>query len=99
MTAFVKNSGLGFTIPYMHNGEAHDFYPDVIVRLATDPIMLLILETKGYDPLDEVKETAAQRWSKAVNAEGSCGRWGYRMTRSPNDAGQILATSSLEAWY
>ena len=98
VTAFLKNSGLGFTIPYMHNGEAHDFNPDFIVRLATAPIMHLILETKGYDPLDEVKKAAAQRWVKAVNAEGSFGRWGFRMARNPNDVGQILATSSLEAW-
>lgn len=83
----------------MHNGEAHDFYPDFIVRLATDPIMHLVLETKGYDPLDEVKETAAQRWVTAVNAEDSFGRWEVRMARNPNDAGQILPTSSLEAWY
>ena len=82
-----------------HNGEAHDFYPDFIVRLATDPIVHLILEREGYDPLDEVKETAAQRWVKAVNAEGSFGRWGFRMARNPNDAGHILATSSLETWY
>ena len=44
------------------------------------------------------KEAAAQRWVKAVNAEGSFGRWGFRIARNPNDVGQILATSSLEAW-
>ena len=81
-----------------HNGEAHDFDPDSIVRLATDPVVHPILETKSYDPLDEVKEAEAQRWVKAVNAEGSFGRWEFRMARNPNDAGQILATSSLEAW-
>ncbi|MDP1858930.1 MAG: hypothetical protein Q8K82_09680 [Gemmatimonadaceae bacterium] len=82
-----------------HNGEAHDFNPDFIVRLATDPIAHLILEAKRHDPLDEVKKAAAQRWLKAVNAEDSFGRWEFRMARNPNDAGQILATSSLEAWY
>ncbi|MGA2705606.1 MAG: type III restriction endonuclease subunit R, partial [Isosphaeraceae bacterium] len=29
--AFVKNQGLNFTIPYLHNGQAHDYVPDFIV--------------------------------------------------------------------
>ncbi|MBA3342172.1 MAG: DEAD/DEAH box helicase family protein, partial [Gemmatimonadaceae bacterium] len=33
VVAFVKNAGLGFAIPYMHNGEMHDFMPDFIVRV------------------------------------------------------------------
>ena len=45
--AFVKNAGLGFTIPYLHNGQTHDYMPDFIVRLKTDPPCHLILETKG----------------------------------------------------
>ena len=31
--AFVKNAGLGFAIPYLHNGQMHDYVPDFIVRL------------------------------------------------------------------
>lgn len=95
VTSFVKNSGLGFTIPYTHNGESHEFYPDFIARLATDPVVHLILETKGYDPLDEVKEAAAQRWVKAVNADGKFGRWAFRMARNPNDIPQLLALAEL----
>jgi type III restriction enzyme len=91
----VKNSGLGFTIPYTHNGESHEFYPDFIARLATAPVLHLILETKGYDPLDEVKEAAAQRWVKAVNADGRYGRWAFRMARNPNDVAQLLALAEL----
>ncbi len=30
--AFVKNAGLGFAIPYLHNGQMHDYMPDFIVR-------------------------------------------------------------------
>ena len=33
VTAFVKNQGLGFAIPYLHNGRLHDYVPDFIVRL------------------------------------------------------------------
>src|SRR6266566_1011574 len=57
--AFVKNAGLGFAIPYLHNGEPHDFEPDFIVRLNDSSNRHLIIETKGYDPLAEVKQQAA----------------------------------------
>lgn len=35
--AFVKNAGLGFAIPYLQNGQMHDYIPDFIVRLKTNP--------------------------------------------------------------
>jgi type III restriction enzyme len=54
VNAFVKNAGLGFAIPYLNNGQPHDYMPDFIVRLKTEPPIHLVLETKGYDPLAEV---------------------------------------------
>jgi type III restriction enzyme len=77
VAAFVKNSGLGFAIPYLHNGQMHDYIPDFLIRLKTDPASHLILETKGYDPLDQVKRAAAERWKDAVNHDGAHGRWQY----------------------
>ena len=91
VSAWVKNAGLGFAVPYLHNGQMHDFIPDFIIRLAVSQPTFLILETKGYDPLDEVKEAAAQRWVNAVNAAGKHGRWIFRMARNPNDVPYILA--------
>jgi type III restriction enzyme len=85
---FVKNAGLGFAIPYIHNGEPHDYQPDFIVRLKTDPPSHLILETKGFDPLREVKAQAAARWVNAVNADGTYGPWRYALARS---VGQVAA--------
>jgi type III restriction enzyme len=82
--AFVKNAGLGFAIPYVHNGEDHDYIPDFIVRLAGPEHLHLVLETKGYDPLKDVKAAAADRWVRAVNAEGSKGRWAYRIVSHPS---------------
>lgn len=75
VAAFVKNQGLGFAIPYLHNGQQHSYIPDFIVRLHNG--VHLILETKGHDPLEEVKAQAARRWVDAVNAEGSFGEWQY----------------------
>jgi len=75
--SFVKNAGLGFAIPYLHNGENHEYIPDFIVRLVGKEERFLILETKGFDPLEEVKTQAAHRWVRAVNASGAFGNWDY----------------------
>jgi type III restriction enzyme len=66
--------------------------PDFIIRLKTDPPLHLILETKGFDELEEVKAAAAERWVAAVNAEGSFGRWAYRIARKPTEVSAVLAS-------
>jgi type III restriction enzyme len=88
--AFVKNAGLGFAIPYLHNGQTHDYLPDFIVRLRTDPVIHLLVETKGYDELAEVKAAAAERWVAAVNADGQHGTWKYALARSVPQVRAIL---------
>ncbi|MDE0344020.1 MAG: DEAD/DEAH box helicase family protein [Deltaproteobacteria bacterium] len=88
--SFVKNAGLGFAIPYLHNGEQHDYLPDFIVRLAGNRERYLILETKGYDPVANVKAQAAQRWIKAVNADGSFGAWNYEMAFDMGTIGEVI---------
>ncbi|MFI5460663.1 MAG: BPTD_3080 family restriction endonuclease [Isosphaerales bacterium] len=88
--AFVKNQGLNFVIPYLHNGQAHDYVPDFIVRLKTDPPKHLILETKGFDPLEEVKRAAAERWVAAVNADGTYGRWEYAVAKRMTEVNKIV---------
>ena len=90
VAAFVKNPGLGFAIPYLHNGQAHDYVPDFIVRLKTDPPIHLILETKGFDPLEDVKRAAAERWVAAVNADGSYGRWRYALAKKTTEVNKIV---------
>jgi type III restriction enzyme len=88
--AFAKNAGLGFGIPYLHNGQPHDYLPDFIVRLRGQPATHLILETKGFDDLAEVKAAAARRWVTAVNADGRFGRWEYAMARRVADVRGVL---------
>jgi type III restriction enzyme len=82
VAAFARNAGLGFGIPYIHNGQPHDYVPDFVVRLKTGPDFHFILETKGFDELAEIKAAAAERWVAAVNADGQFGRWQYAMVRS-----------------
>lgn len=89
VAAFVKNQGLGFAIPYLHADGDHDYVPDFIVRL--DNGVHLILETKGHDALEHVKVQAAERWVRAVNADGSFGEWRYAITHAPNEIPSVVA--------
>jgi type III restriction enzyme len=86
--AFVKNQGLGFAIPYLHNGQQHSYVPDFIVRLKNG--VDLILEPKGHDELKEIKAQAAQRWVNAVNADASFGEWQYAMVHRMGDVPAVI---------
>lgn len=80
--SFVKNSGLGFAIPYLHAGQGHDYLPDFIVRLQQDAPSFVIVETKGHDERLQEKQNAAERWISAVNQDGRFGRWRYLLLRN-----------------
>lgn len=80
--SFVKNSGLGFAIPYLHAGQGHDYLPDFIVRLQQDVPSFVIVETKGHDERLQEKQNAAERWISAVNQDGRFGRWRYLLLRN-----------------
>ena len=68
--------------------------PDFISRLRGEPTRHLILQTKGFDPLLEVKQQAARRWVKAVNADGSYGRWDNAMERQPAEVRTCLEAAA-----
>ena len=93
---FIKNAGLVFAIPYFHNGEAHDYVPDFIVRLKTKPPVHLIIEVKGYDERAEVKAQAAQKWVDAVNADRTYGRWVYALAKKPADVKQLISNAATK---
>ncbi len=97
VAAFVKNAGLGFAIPYLHNGQMHEYVPDFLVRMKADPPFHLILETKGYDPLEDVKRAAAERWVAAVNADDTYGRWGYAVAKRVAEVNTILDGARRQA--
>ena len=90
----MKNAGLGFAIPYLHNGQPHDYIPDFLIRLKSPTGTHLILETKGFDPLTEIKVQAAKRWVDAVNADGSYGHWQYAIARKLEDVSKLVATAA-----
>ena len=89
--SFVKNASLGFAIPYIYNGQAHDYEPEFIIKLkGSASSIFLILETKGFDERKEIKMAAANRWVKAVNSEGSYGHWEYRCTNKITEINNII---------
>jgi type III restriction enzyme len=95
--AYVKNERLGFAIPYVHEGRTHDYVPDFIVRLLTEPTDVdrtLIIEVSGSrkspGPTVAKAETARYQWCPAVNNWGEYGRWGYVEVRNPADAAPLI---------
>jgi hypothetical protein len=47
--------------------------------------------------LEEVKRHAAERWVSAVNADGKCGRWLYRLTKKTTEVSGIITAASGES--
>lgn len=95
--SYVKNERLGFTIPYVFEGSTHDYVPDFLVRLATEPEDVertLIIEVSGTlkspGPTAAKADTARQQWCRAVDNWGDLGRWGYVEVHDPKHAGPAL---------
>jgi hypothetical protein len=56
----------------------------------------LVLEIRGYDELADIRAQVAERWVKAVNADGRNGTWRYAMVRDPKDvSGAISAAAEV----
>ena len=93
--SFVKNSGLGFAIPYLHSGTGHDYMPDFIVKLNDAADRFVIFETKGHDERLAEKSSAAARWVDAINRDARFGIWSYALlqdrARIPEEIGAELA--------
>lgn len=73
----------------------HDYLPDFIIRLNAKEERYLILETKGYDPIEEVKSAATERWANAVNSDGKFGQWIYRLVRQPVEIPNVLEGAAV----
>ena len=96
--SYVKNDHLGFTIPYVHEGRTHEYVPDFLVRLVTEPgdvQRTLIVEVSGGQkspgPTAAKAQTARNQWCAAVNNWGEFGRWGYVEVRQPAKTPALLS--------
>jgi type III restriction enzyme len=79
ITSYVKNDHLGLTIPYVHLGKRHEYWPDFVLKFDVD--RYLIVEVSGSQkpagPTDEKARTARDSWCASVNNHGAFGVWGY----------------------
>lgn len=69
--SYVKNAFLGFTIPYVSEGEDRNYYPDFIAHCKTKKgkTINLIIEITGMNQDKAVKKWYVEnRWLPAVNA-------------------------------
>ena len=83
VAAYTKNEGIGFEIPYLHQGRTHSYKPDFLLRLVQrdDVVRTLIVEVSGGQkspgPTKAKADTARNQWCVAVNNHAGFGRWGY----------------------
>ncbi len=89
--AYVKNQGLGFTIPYTVDAKERAYLPDFVVRIDDghgDDLLNLVVEVTGEVRRDKVERvaTAQTRWVPGVNALGRFGRWDFIEITDPWNA-------------
>ena len=86
--AYIKNQGLGFTIPYRHKGEVRTYIPDFIAHVddghGEDDLLSLVIEVKGFrgEDVKDKSDTMNTYWVPGVNALKEYGRWAFIELRS-----------------
>lgn len=95
--AYVKNSGLGFEVPYMIGNEQKLYLPDFIILVddghgQEDPLHL-VAEVKGYRYVDAnaKKSTMETYWIPGVNKLNTYGRWAFVELNEEHFTGGIFA--------
>jgi type III restriction enzyme len=103
IVAYVKNDHLGFTIPYVHEGQTHQYIPDFVCRLQDqgDGIArTLIVEVSGGlkspGPSEAKAATALHQWCPAVTNHGGWGCWAYVEIKSKKEASERLSLAIRE---
>ncbi len=94
LVRYVKNQGLGFTIPYTLNGDEKQYYPDFIAHLGD---LNLIVEVTGEARKDKAAKvtTARTLWVPAVNNHGGFGRWAFVEVTDPWDAERTIRAAVM----
>jgi type III restriction enzyme len=89
---YVKNEGLGFSIPYSLDGQQKSYIPDFIASIddghGPADLLNLIIEVSGEKKRDKARkaETAREFWVPAVNTHGGYGRWSFVEITDPWNA-------------
>jgi len=97
---YCKNDHVGFTIPYVLNGDQRNYAPDFVARVATAAGECnLIVEVSGEKRADKEAKASTARtlWVPAVNNHGGFGRWAFVEIRDPWDAKAEIGEFLLRA--
>lgn len=88
--SWVKNDHLGFDVIYVYQGIVHKYWPDFLIKLKND--LMVILEIKGQDTeKDRTKREYLDEWVKAVNEDGRFGEWTWDIAFSQSDVKGIIS--------
>jgi type III restriction enzyme len=96
---YVKNQGLGCTIPYTFMGQEGQYVPDFLVQIedghGDEELLNLIIEVSGEARADKAAKVAAARnlWVPAINHHGGFGRWAFLEIIDPWDAQKTIRSS------
>jgi type III restriction enzyme len=96
VVSYVKNQGLGFTIPYVLEGNQKNYFPDFIVKIddVSDPnnLLNLVVEVSGERLKEKAAKvsTATNLWIPAVNNHGGFGRWEFIEISDPWEAKDLI---------
>jgi type III restriction enzyme len=94
--SYVKNQGLGFSIPYTIDGKQRAYIPDFIARLedgnGDDDLLNLVIEVSGAGRRDKEHKVNTTRdlWIPAVNNHGGFGRWRFIEVTDPWEASGMI---------
>jgi type III restriction enzyme len=99
--SYVKNQGLGFTIPYTIDGRQRAYVPDFIARVddhrgpnpdGTPDLLSLLIEVSGAARRDKEHKvsTTTSLWVPAVNNHGGFGRWKFIEVTDPWEAAGMI---------
>lgn len=88
--SWVKNDHLGFDVAYVYHGIVHKYWPDFLIKLKGD--LMVILEIKGQDTeKDRTKRECLDQWVKAVNEDSRFGEWAWDVAFSQSDVKGIIS--------
>ncbi len=93
--SYVKNQGLGFTVPYTIDGRQRAYVPDFVARVDDgrgDDLLNLLIEVSGAARRDKEHKvrTARELWVPAVNNHGGFGRWRFIEVTDPWEAAGMI---------
>ena len=96
VVSYVKNQGLGFSIPYVLEGNQKNYLPDFIAKIDdlcdSTNLLNLVVEVSGERKKEKAAKvsTATNLWIPAVNNHGGFGRWEFIEISDPWEAKDLI---------